>query len=32
MTSADEASEEAIFRQFPKYRQPLPDEYLSIYL
>lgn len=31
MTSADEASEEAIFRQFPKYRQPLPDEYLSIY-
>ena len=34
MTQADKAdkvSEEAIFRQFPKYRQPLPNEYLSIY-
>ncbi|MEO6421750.1 MAG: hypothetical protein ABIR84_03470 [Candidatus Nitrotoga sp.] len=31
MTSADKASEDAIFRQFPKYHQPLPDGYLSIY-
>ena len=31
MTSADKANEDAIFRQFPKYRQPLPEEYLSIY-
>lgn len=31
MTNTDKASESSIFRQFPKHRQPLPNEYLSIY-
>jgi hypothetical protein len=31
MTSSDKANEDAIFRQFQKCRQLLPDEYLSIH-
>ena len=31
MIHSDKTSEGAIFGQFPKHRQPLPDEYLSIY-
>ena len=31
MFHTHKANEEMIFRNFPKHRQPLPDEYLSIY-
>lgn len=31
MTHTDIATEETLFRKFPKHRPPLPNEYLSIY-